>query len=328
MDKKGRILWLTPDKPDNISVGRSRVAHHLREFGYELTVRGTTPSTLLASLRERGAYDAIVGTTRAGAIGGTLVSLAHQCPLVVDHIDPISQFLETHPAWLTRFVELAEDLAFTRSAATLFVYESERDRVEKYASETVKTALGVDYDRFATPSERILRAGRNLLPEDRQRPIIVYVGGLEPMYNVDAMLEAGSGLDPGSLIIAGTGSLEATVERTAELHDSVHYLGVIPHETVPGLLAACDVGLSLVDDPHTLKIMEYGAAGLPVVQLDGQARRRFGDCLTYTDGSPASVRAAMLSTANCDSEPLQSFVQQFDWRDIAQTYDRVLTGVH
>lgn len=328
MDKKGRILWLTPDKPDNISVGRSRVAHHLCEFGYEVTVRGTTPSTLLASLRERGTYDAVVGTTRAGAIGGTLVSLVHRCPLVVDHIDPISQFLETHPAWLARFVELAENLAFTRSAATLFVYESERARVERYASETVKTALGVDYDKFAAPSEEVLRAGRDLLPEDRQRPIIVYIGGLEPLYNVDAMLEAGSRLDRGSLIVVGTGSLEATVERTAELHDSVHYLGVIPHETVPGLLATCDVGLSLVDDPHTLKIMEYGAAGLPVVQLDGQARRRFGDRLTYTDSSPSSVRAAINSAANCDPEPLQSFVQQFDWRDIARTYDRVLTGVH
>lgn len=328
MGKKRRILWLTPDKPDNISVGRSRVAHHLCEFGYEVTVRGTTPSTVLASLRERGAYDAIVGTTRAGAIGGTFVSLVHQCPLVVDHIDPLSQFLETHPTWLARFVELAENLAFTRSAATLFVYESERTRVEKYASKTVKTALGVDYGRFATPSEEVLRAGRDLLPEDRQRPIMVYVGGLEPMYNVDAMLEAGARLDPGSLIIAGTGTLEPTVKRTAERHDSIHYLGLIPHETVPGLLATCDVGLSLVDDPHTLKILEYGAAGLPVVQLDGRARRRFGDRLTYTDGSPASVRAAIISAANCDPEPLQSFVRQFDWRDIAKTYDRVLTGVN
>jgi len=268
-----------------------------------------------------------VGTTRAGAIGGALVSLVHRCPLVIDHIDPISQFLETHPAWLTRFVELAEDLAFTRSAATLFVYESERDRVEKYASETVKTALGVDYDRFATPREEVLRAGRKLLPEGIRRPIMVYVGGLEPMYNVDAMLEAGSRLDSGSLIIAGTGSLETTVERTAEQHNSVHYLGVIPHETVPGLLAACDVGLSLVDDPHTLKILEYGAAGLPVVQLDGQARRRFGDRLTYTDKNPASVRTAIISAAGRDPEPLQSFVRQFDWRDIARTYNRVLSSV-
>lgn len=327
MNKKGRILWLTPDKPDNISVGRSRVAHHLREFGYEVTVRGTTPSTLLVSLRERREYDAVVGTTRAGAIGGIPVSLVHQCPLVVDHIDPISQFQETHPTWLARFVEVTENLAFTSSAATLFVYETERARVERYASETVKTALGVDYDRFSTPSKEVLKAGRNLLPKSVPRPVIVYVGGLERMYNIDTMLDAGLGLDSGSLIIAGTGSLEATVERTAEQHDSVHYLGVIPHETVPGLLAACDVGLSLVDDPHTLKILEYGAAGLPVVQLDGQARRRFGDYLTYTDRDPASVRAAILSATNRDPEPLQSFVRQFDWQDIARTYDGVLSDV-
>lgn len=327
MNRNAHILWLTPDKPDNISVGRSQIAHQLRRFGYKITVRGTTPSTLLMSLREGGGYNGIIGTTRAGAIGGTIINFVYDCPLVVDHIDPISQFKQTNPMWLARFVEAAENISFIRSAITLFIYESERARVEEYASKVVKTALGVDYDRFATPDQEILIAGRDLLPEDLQRPITIYLGGLEPMYNIESMLEVGAELDTGSLIIAGAGSLESTVERAAGCHGSVHYLGAVPHETVPGLLTACDVGLSLVDDPHTLKILEYGAVGLPVVQLDGQARQRFGDLLTYTDTSPSSIRAAIISAVDHDPEPLQSFVQQFDWRDIARTYDKALTTV-
>jgi glycosyltransferase involved in cell wall biosynthesis len=255
-----------------------------------------------------------------------MISFVHKCPLVVDHIDPISQLFQTHSSWLGRLARFAENLAFKRSAATLFVYESERDRVETMASDTIKTALGVDYDRFDNPSEAVLNAGRRMVPKDSERPIVVYIGGLESTYNIEAMIEACSDLDSGSLIIAGAGSLEPVVRQSSERNENIHFIGTVPHGNVPGLLAASDVGLSLVNDPHTLKILEYGAAGIPVVQLDGRARSRFGGCLTYTDGEPASVHAAITSAADCDSGPLNSFVRQFDWRDIAKTYDRVLTN--
>jgi len=45
-----RVLWLTPDKPDNISVGRQRIADHLETRGFDVTLRGTTPRTVLRSL--------------------------------------------------------------------------------------------------------------------------------------------------------------------------------------------------------------------------------------------------------------------------------------
>jgi hypothetical protein len=73
--------------------------------------------------------------------------------------------------------------------------------------------------------------------------------------------------------------------------------------------------------------LEYGAVGIPVVQLDGQARKRFGDLLVYTDSCISSIRAAVMSATNHDPKPFQSFVQQFDWRNIAQTYDRALSTV-
>jgi len=64
-----RVLWLTPDKPEDVSVGRRRIAERLERDGFDVTLRGTTPRTALRSLREcaAGRYDAVVGTTRAGA---------------------------------------------------------------------------------------------------------------------------------------------------------------------------------------------------------------------------------------------------------------------
>lgn len=107
-----RVLWLTPDKPENISVGRRRIAEQLRQQGYDVTLRGTTLRTLLAALRERGQYDLVIGTTRAGAIAGTILTLVDG-PLIVDHVDPIRQFETTHPWWLSGPVRWLEQFAFT-----------------------------------------------------------------------------------------------------------------------------------------------------------------------------------------------------------------------
>jgi glycosyltransferase involved in cell wall biosynthesis len=109
-------------------------------------------------------------------------------------------------------------------------------------------------------------------------------------------------------------------ERAAAPTSAIHYLGTVDHETVPGLLAACDVGVSLVDDPHTLKVLEYGAAGLPVVQLAGRAEARFGDRLTYTSTEPAEIARAITAAATQDGTTLQAYVEQFDWAVIADTY--------
>lgn len=322
-----KVLWLTPDKPANISVGRQRIASALRRRGFDVTLRGTTLRTVWQSLRERAQYDVVIGTTRSGALAGTAISAFGGPTLIIDHIDPIRQFAETAPLPLAEAVRHCENLSFRRSEATLFVYEEERNRVTKHAPRVVKTALGVDVDRFREPSSDVLeRAGRTLESYDLRENVAIYVGGLEPIYRIETVLEAAELLDDWSVVLAGTGSLEP---RVREAHDgcSIVYLGVVPHDEVPGLLYHADVGISLVDDPHTLKVLEYGSAGLPVVQLDGRARQRFSDRVQYCGDSPAQLARTIRVAADSDPEPLASFVSAFDWATIAETYADVITSV-
>jgi glycosyltransferase involved in cell wall biosynthesis len=322
-----RVLWLTPDKPDNISVGRSRIAARLEQTGYDVTVTGTTPRTALGSLRDRGAYDVVVGTTRAGALAATVVATGHRIPLIVDHVDPIEQFERTHSRWLATLVRVGESVAFRRADHVLYVYEEEAHRVEPTASAATKTALGVDYHRFADPDPEILSRGRSLLNAEWERPLAVYIGGLEPLYHIEALLASAEHLQSGSIVLAGAGALEETVRQHAAETDRIHYLGSVDHDAIPGLLAECDVSVSLVDDPHTLKVLEYGAAGLPVVQFDGAARHRFGDRVVYTDTEPIAIAAAIERAVERDGASLQSFVRDFDWADIAATYAAAIEQV-
>ena len=126
----------------------------------------------------------------------------------------------------------------------------------------------------------------------------------------------------------GEGSLRESVEKAADRRENIHYLGLVPHEIIPGYLHLSDVGMSLVNDPHTLKLLEYGAAGLSVVQAAGRAEERFGDLVEYADPNPRSIADAIERAENQDNlDELQSFAAQFDWEGISEDYQEVLKSI-
>lgn len=322
------VLWLTPDKPDDISVGRKRLAAHLRNRGIDVTVRGTTPRTIFQTFRESENYDALIGTTRAGAIAGSVLQYRLGCPFIIDHIDPIAQFVET-TSWLrAQPVRLLERLAFRASSYALYVYDEEQTRVCR-RTPCMQTSLGVEYDRFATPDPDILSDVRTRLQErDSADNIAIYVGSLEPLYNIELMIASIKRLQGWSLLILGAGSLEEMVAQYAKHNREVVFPGTVPHEMVPAYLHEADVGVALVDDPHTLKLLEYGAAGLPPVTLFGRVEDRFGELVTYCDPDPQNIAAAIQRAAGrTNHEQLREYVSQFDWATVADDYEQVLGKV-
>lgn len=326
MIDRQRVLWLTPDKPDNISVGRRKIADHLEDRGFEVTLRGTTMRTVLRSLRDGDEYDAIIGTTRAGALAGWILNVVHRRRLVVDHVDPIRQFEETHPDWLATVVRLLEDTSFWASDHVLYVYDEEYERIARYATDVSPTNLGVEYERFADPDPAVVEEGAKMVGsqgfDDR---VAIYVGGLEPIYHIRHLLAAIARLDGWSLVVLGDGTLAPRVRDVAAKRNDIAYFGTVSNDRIPGYLHAADVGISLVDDPHTLKVLEYGAAGLAVVQIAGRANARFGDRVEYCDATPESIAAA-IERANDrdDTDALRSYVSQFDWAEVTNDYARAL----
>lgn len=321
------VLWLTPDKPANISVGRRRIADELERVGHRVVLRGTTAETVALSIRERGQYDVIVGTTRSGAIAGVPLSYILDVPLVVDHIDPIRQFDETNSWPLARTVRHLEHLAFRRSSQTLYVYPEEEGRVRRFAPAATKTDLGVEFDRFAHPDPQVLDNAMDRLDTlDLRENVAIYVGGLEPIYHIEELIASIDHLEDWSLVLLGSGSLEDVVEAAADTRD-VFYLGTVPHEEVPGYLHAADVGVSLVDDPRTLKVLEYGAAKLPTVQLSGRAEDRLGTAVTYCGVEPRSIADAIQRTSGSKTDELHELAREYSWATIANQYRTVLEAV-
>jgi glycosyltransferase involved in cell wall biosynthesis len=301
------ILWIRPPVPDNVSPGRRRIADELEARGYSITLEGTD----LGHVRRAGEYDVVIGTSHSGAIVGALAATRHRVPFVLDHVDSIVQLYKTNPVWQALPAQIAETWAMHQADATLFVTREDMDRLDRHADPYAETRLGVPYDRFSPPMEYDTPDG---WPGN---PAAIYTGTLSETYNVRAMCEGAAAADV-ELVVLGEGPLS---EYVAD-HPAVTYPGSVPHEQVPAWLWSADVGLSLVDDAHTVKVLEYAAAGLPVVQLEGDATRYYRDMVTYTDGDPVDVAKAIHRARLDPADPdLRVFAKKHTYSRVGDDYE-------
>jgi glycosyltransferase involved in cell wall biosynthesis len=128
---------------------------------------------------------------------------------------------------------------------------------------------GVDYEAFAgaRPDAALAR-----LP----RPILGYVGALKAKIDF-VLLQKVADANPDATVLL-VGPLDAGVDAAEwsalVARPNVHFADARPVADVPGVVAACDIGLlpyrrmPWTEHINSLKLNEYLAAGLPVVALD------------------------------------------------------------
>jgi glycosyltransferase involved in cell wall biosynthesis len=155
---------------------------------------------------------------------------------------------------------------------------------------------GVDTERFK-PGEAARAAVRGRLHVPEEAPLIVAVGRLVRKKGFEYLIEAAAQLKDEHptlrLVVAGDGDLGAALRAQAAragIADRVHFLGNVPHQDVPALLAAADVAVapSIHDEagnvdglPNTvLEILASGTAlvttpvgGIGAVAVDRETAR-------------------------------------------------------
>jgi len=316
-----RILWLRPPTPDGTSPGRHDIAKVLRNRGYAVTVKDASMAS--PHLKAAKLADVMIGTTRSGAFDALWSYGRTRTPFVVDHVDPISQLKRTgHPIHERVVARGIETLAFVAAEHVVYVPSEDERRVRRWGSNVSQTTLGVHADRFEPPEMP------PPAPHELEGPVAVYAGTLNEQYHVDAMLAAVKD-SQWSLAVIGDGPKADDMRQAANARTDVAYGGAVAHDRVPDWLWTANVGLCLVADARTVKMLEYGAAMLPVVQLDcSDARKRWGDAVTYTEANGPAVASALDTARNTGpSEVLRGTAQRHDYERVADVYESAIVEV-
>jgi glycosyltransferase involved in cell wall biosynthesis len=143
--------------------------------------------------------------------------------------------------------------------------------VERYALPDAKITVvpnGADIDRFRPDAAADARGG----PRDGSAPVIGFVGSFQEFHGADllaTMITRVARERPATrFLLVGDGDRAEAVRRAVQpLGDRVRMTGRVPHDAVPGLVAAFDVGV-LPDTAFycsPLKVVEWMAAGRAIV---------------------------------------------------------------
>lgn len=160
-----------------------------------------------------------------------------------------------------KFLRVLFDLTVKLSTKTVVVNPSMRKRRSLRDADVIP--MGVDETFFT-------------IEPDRSSKTVVYTRSLEPVYGVETLIRSiplvVESIPEARFLIAGEGSLRSSLEelvRRTPAAERVTFLGRVPAESVPGLLARASVFVSpALADGTSPALLEAMAAGLTPVVSD------------------------------------------------------------
>ena len=265
---------------------------------------------------------------------------------VISITDVISGFLYWNPAfprWLVDWFWRREIATISRFDLVFCITEEMKqvlvaagippDRI-RISGDGVDAAL---FDPAAVPEARRRQVETELGPGG---PRILFYGNLhaEVVDHFVRIMDETIRLVPvARFVVIGKGDAHELLKKRATGRPLRH-LGYRPHEELPAYIAACQVGLipylhsQNSDNILTLKLLEYGAMGLPIVATPLKAIHRLFGGLPWIrfEEEPADFARAIVDQLprGISVEESRYFRERFDWGPVMDRVVREIEEAH
>jgi len=258
----------------------------LAEYGYTVPA-----SRRLARALVEFRPDFVYERYAFGNGAGVRTAPRHGVPLVLEVNSPMVQELSrTRGLTFARLARRVENGIFRRADRIAVVTDVLREILVELGVERERvfvTPNGVHLEHFAHPDRDAARA--DLGVAHAEGPIFGFVGYYRDWHRLDLVIDAlnTQELAAAHLVLVGAGPVEADLRARAArsgVEGRVHFAGKRPHDRIPAILPAFDVGLVPAINPYAspLKLHEYMAAGVPAIAPDQPNLRE-----VLTDGHDA-----------------------------------------
>ena len=168
---------------------------------------------------------------------------------------------------------------------------------------------------------------------DLPRPVVLCVGALEEVKRVDLVIRAVRAWGQGSLVVVGTGPLQAEIEKLGvELLGASRFRRLtVDQPTLAALYRTADVLTSASrSESFGLVYLEAMASNRPVVTQDDPIRREVvGDAGVFCDcaDTPRYAQALARAVAMPWGDKPRQRARLFDWECVAGQYRELFTRV-
>lgn len=201
-------------------------------------------------------------------------------------------------------------------------------RLSSYGVTAELLEQGVDVALFAPVAEHAVEVAGPL--RSLRRPRLGFVGQLDWRLDIDTLVELASA--EGSVVLVGPSALDADAMQRLRAA-GCQLFPEVAYGDVPQWLAGIDVALvpyrptDAVKGSRPLKLLDYLAAGLPVVSTDIPAARDLAPAVALATG-PAEFRSAtaQLWRESGSSEQRVDVARAHSWEQRAEEFSAMISA--
>lgn len=301
----------------------ARLAHRLGIFLRTRIDAECLSFTLAVLPRILGArYDVIFN--QAGPFAGVLLKLKRR-------LDGTPFIHKTASGYSDLELIMAQQRPNAVVATSPLVKDWLKASVQNLTVECIPNA--VECSLFRPYSAEELRAMRDGLAVFRlKKPVVLFVGAMDPMKRPELLVHAVAQLSDVSLVMVGTGRIQEEIKRlgTTLLGNRFLHVPYVPRKDLALYYNACDLLTLPSEEPFGIVFLEAMACNKPVLAHHSPIQKWiFGDAGATCDCTNIGEYAAAIETlikADFGSRPLERS-QAFDWTVIGPKYEELLSRI-
>lgn len=240
-------------------------------------------------------------------------------PLVIDYFDLLTK-------------GNLEGKYFTNCKAVLCASTVMQEHALKYNSQAYYLPNGIDTKLFQQADGKKVREKYNL----GDSPVVSLIGltSSPSLYFIEAVKIAAQQIKDLKCLMVGSGNLLPRMKQLAGNDSRFVFTGAIPYQQIPDFFAASDVGMypgdktPYYDAACPIKVLEYTAAGKPVVAPELEELRRWNfPNLIFAEPNPAAYAEGICKAFQFKGEPSSSVLEPFEIDFLAERLNNILDSI-